>query len=86
MGNLALYLSSNGRLREAEELEVKPIETNKRVFGLEHMKTITSIGNLALTFQRQSRWKEAEELERQVLETRKRVAGLEASWHTDLHE
>jgi hypothetical protein len=53
------------------------MEIIKRVLGLEHPDTLTSINNLALTYSRQGRWQEAEELEVQVMETRKKVLGLE---------
>jgi tetratricopeptide (TPR) repeat protein len=66
-----------GRLKEAEELEVQVIETRKKVLGAEHPDTLTSMANLASTFWNQGRWKEAEELDVQVMETRKRVLGAE---------
>jgi len=53
------------------------IETRKRVLGVEHLETLTSIANLASTFWNHGRWKEAEELFVQVIETRKRVLGVE---------
>jgi Cdc6-like AAA superfamily ATPase len=71
----ALY--SDGRYREAEELEVQVMQTTKRVLGDEHPDTLTSISNLALTYKSQGRWKEAEELQVQVMQTRKRVLGDE---------
>ena len=53
------------------------METRKRVLGVEHPSTLTSIANLASTYWNQDRWKEAEGLEVQVMETRKRVLGIE---------
>ena len=52
------------------------METRKRVLGLEHPDTLTSMANLALTYENQGRWKEAEKLGMQAMETRKRVLGL----------
>ena len=77
MANLASTYQSQGRWKEAEELEVQAMETEKRVLGQEHPDTLTSIANLASTFWTQGRWKEAEELFVQVIETRKRVLGQE---------
>ena len=68
---------NQGRLKEAEELDMQVMETRKRVLGEEHPSTLTSMANLALTYKNQGRWKEAEELEVQVMETRKRVLGDE---------
>jgi tetratricopeptide (TPR) repeat protein len=70
-------LNSDGRYQECEELFIQILETEKRVLGIEHPDTLTSINNLASTYRNQGRWKEAEELEVQVLETRKRVLGVE---------
>jgi hypothetical protein len=53
------------------------METRKRVLGVEHPSTLTSMANLASTYSGQGRWKEAEELEVQVMETKKRVLGVE---------
>src|SRR3954469_4049146 len=68
---------NQGRWKEAEELEVKVMETSLRVMGQEHPSTLTSMANLASTFWNQGRWKEAEELEVQVMETSLRVLGQE---------
>jgi tetratricopeptide (TPR) repeat protein len=70
-------LSSEGRYKEAEELEVQVMETRQRVLGDEHPDTLTSMGSLALTYWNQGRWKKAEKLEMQVMETCKRVLGDE---------
>ena len=47
MANLASVYWSQGRWKEAEELEVQVIETRKRVLGVEHSDTLTSMANLA---------------------------------------
>ncbi|KAH8698104.1 kinesin light chain [Phaeosphaeriaceae sp. PMI808] len=73
----AIALYSDGRYKEAEELEVQVMETSSRVLGDEHPDTLTSMANLASTYRSQGRWKEAEKLEVQVIETRKKVLGDE---------
>jgi len=77
MANLASTYRNQGRWKEAEELEVRVIETRKRVLGAEHPSTLTSMANLALMYKDQGRWKEAENLEVQVKETSLRVLGKE---------
>ncbi|MCJ1441536.1 MAG: hypothetical protein MMC23_002025 [Stictis urceolatum] len=77
MANLASTYQSQGRWKEAEELEVQVMETRKRVLSDEHPDTLTSMANLASTYWNQGRWKEAEELEVQVMETSQRVLGDE---------
>ena len=68
---IARTYSTQGRWKEAEELLVQVMETEKRVFGQEHPDTLSSMANLASTYRDQGRWKEAEELLVQVMETRK---------------
>jgi hypothetical protein len=68
---LALY--SDGRYKEAEELQVQIMETKERVLGEEHPDTLTSMANLAVTYRNQERWTHADELQLEVMETRKRV-------------
>jgi tetratricopeptide (TPR) repeat protein len=66
-----------GRWAEAEELEVRVMETRTRVLGKEHPDTLSSIGSLAATYRKQGRWTEAEKLEMRVMETSTRVLGEE---------
>ncbi|KAE8135653.1 violaceus kinesin [Aspergillus pseudotamarii] len=73
--NIGMCLHSDGRWKEAEELEVQAIELRKHVLGPEHPSTLTSMANLASTYWNQGRWKEAEELEMQVIELRTQVLG-----------
>ncbi|KAF6803318.1 Kinesin light chain 5, partial [Colletotrichum plurivorum] len=75
MANLASTYRNQGRWKEAEELDVRVMETSLRVLGEEHPSTLTSMANLAATYRNQGRWKEAEELGVRVMETRKRVLG-----------
>jgi hypothetical protein len=51
------------------------METRKRVLGVEHPDTLSSMADLQSMYRNQGRWKDAEELEVQVMETRKRVIG-----------
>ncbi|KAF2798308.1 hypothetical protein K505DRAFT_110599, partial [Melanomma pulvis-pyrius CBS 109.77] len=77
IARLGMCLLSDGRLKEAEELQLQVVEIRKRVFGEEHPDTLIGKGNLALMYSKQGQWKEAEELGVQVLEIRKRVLGEE---------
>ncbi|KAF2182111.1 hypothetical protein K469DRAFT_587897 [Zopfia rhizophila CBS 207.26] len=62
MYNLALTYWRQGRWKEAEELFVQVVETQKKVLGAEHPDTLVTMHNLASTYRSQERWKEAEEL------------------------
>ncbi|GLA09992.1 hypothetical protein AnigIFM60653_001131 [Aspergillus niger] len=77
--NVCSCLTSDGRWKEAEELEVQVLELRKRVLGPEHPDTLASMSTLAWTYWYQGRWKEAEELQVQVLELSKQVLGPEHS-------
>jgi tetratricopeptide (TPR) repeat protein len=72
-----MCLYSDGRYNEAETPILRVMETRRKVLGLEHPDTLTSLGNLALTYWNQGRWTEAEELGVQVMETTRRVLGPE---------
>ncbi|KAJ0311418.1 hypothetical protein Brms1b_008399 [Colletotrichum noveboracense] len=77
MAHLASTYSNQGRWKEAEELEVRVMETSLRVLGEEHPDTLTSMANLASTYRNQGRWKEAEELQAKELNICSRVLGEE---------
>ncbi|KAE8394391.1 hypothetical protein BDV23DRAFT_169693 [Aspergillus alliaceus] len=87
MARLASAYRNQGRLNEAEKLNVQVMETRKTVLGAEHPHTLISMNNLASTYGNQGRWgeaeklegrwSEAEKLEAQVMETRKTVLGAE---------
>ena len=62
MDNLALTFYNQGRLKEAEELNMQAMEMRKRVLGEEHPDKMTSFGNPASRYRNQARLKEAEEL------------------------
>ncbi|KAL6154048.1 hypothetical protein ACJBU6_07336 [Exserohilum turcicum] len=73
----ATTLSSDGRYKEAEELQVQVMQGRKRVLDDEHPSTLTSMANLASTYWNQGRWDNAEKLEVQVMETRKTKLGAD---------
>ncbi|PYH28818.1 uncharacterized protein BO87DRAFT_401923 [Aspergillus neoniger CBS 115656] len=70
-------LYSDGRWKEAEELQVQVLQLHKRVLGPEHPDTLGSMNNVALIYRNQGRWKKAQELGVQVIKLCKRVLGPE---------
>lgn len=74
---ISFYLWSQGRCKEAEDMDIMILEENKKEFGLEHPETLESMANLASTYEDQGRWAEAEELDRYLVETRKKQLGFE---------
>jgi hypothetical protein len=72
---------NQGKLKNAERLEVMVMETMERVLGEEHPDTLTSMNNLAVAYmimgKLKLKLKEAEGLQVMVMETRKRVLGEE---------
>jgi len=77
MNNLASMYEEQGKLKEAEELEVQVIEGSEKALGREHPFTLTSIANLATIYSNQGRWKEVVELQVRVVEGRKKLLGEE---------
>ncbi|PYH66039.1 purine and uridine phosphorylase [Aspergillus vadensis CBS 113365] len=75
--NVCSCLYSDGRWKEAEDLDMQVMESCKQVLGPEHPDTLTSMGNLASTYWNQGRWKEAEDLNIQVMKLHKQVLGPE---------
>lgn len=75
MCNLATTYWNQRRWKEAEELELKMVETRKTVLRPEHSDTLTSMCNLAIIYWNQARWMEEEQLESQVMQMRKMVLG-----------
>ena len=70
IANLASTYHHQGRLIEAEKLEVEVLERSKQVLGPDHPDTLISMANLASTYRNRSRWMEAEKMEIEVLEGR----------------
>ncbi|KIW86723.1 uncharacterized protein Z519_12636 [Cladophialophora bantiana CBS 173.52] len=54
-GNLVRTNGNQGRLIQAEELQVQVMETRLRVLGPDHPDTLTSMANLAFTLNDQDR-------------------------------
>lgn len=75
MSHLATTYRSQGRLREAEELQAKQLGICLRVLGKDHVSNLVSMARLASIYWDQGRLNEAEELELWVMETHKRVSG-----------
>ena len=75
--NLAYTYQAQGRLEEAENLQVQVLEISKRILGVEHPDTLRSMNNLAMVYQEQGRMDLGEKLHTQALEIRKRVLGVE---------
>ncbi|KAH8587623.1 hypothetical protein B0O99DRAFT_733028 [Bisporella sp. PMI_857] len=78
-GRYAEWLYRNGRqgrLRVAESLEVQVLDIKKKVLGLEHPSTLTSMANLASTYWNQERVQEAENLQVRVLDIQTKVLGI----------
>ena len=76
MTNLASKFWNQGRLKEAKELEVRVMETRKRVLGLEHPETLNSINNLAWTFWSLDMKKEAIQLMSEMVQYREKRLAL----------
>lgn len=77
MGTIAVLLSSNGKLKEAEEMHTKVVEARIGVLGEEHPDTLKAIDNITTTLHNQGRLKEAEKMETKVVEAKMRVLGEE---------
>jgi hypothetical protein len=74
LGRVAFLL---GTYAEGEALESQALEVQRRVLGLEHPDTVSSMLVLALAYQSKGRYADAESLCVQILEIRKRVLGPE---------
>lgn len=73
---LSLLMRSEGRLKEAEKLQVQMIELHERVKnGSQYTERFASY--LASIYWDLGRWDEAEELQVKVMETSQRVLGME---------
>lgn len=77
MADLALEYFYEGKLNEAEKLQVHVMQTHKRVLGDEHADTLKSMSDLAKTYRKGAREDEAASLQLHVMETRKRIFGDE---------
>jgi hypothetical protein len=75
MNNLATIYHTQGRWKEAEELQLKQLEISQRVLGDEHPDTLISMNNLAFTFKEQDRVEEAMALLEDCTRMGRRVLG-----------
>ena len=76
-GDLASTYRAQGRWKEAEELQTRLIGRSEKIFGLEHLRTLTSRHFLAIMYYQQGRWKEAESLLLLVVDGRRGSLGSE---------
>jgi tetratricopeptide (TPR) repeat protein len=70
-------LESNGQYVEAEQMHRQTLELTRKMSGLEHPDTLTSMNDLALALSSQGKYIEAEQMHRQTLELDKKVLGPE---------
>lgn len=83
LSHLAGTYSCQGRLSEAESLQVQIMEGDIMHFGREHMITLSIMGSLARTYMKQGRWKEAESLVLHVANSRQSSLGPDHSFTLD---
>ena len=70
-------LREQGYSREAENLQIKVLDTRNKILGVEHPDTIHAMGNLASTYYKCEKYIEAEKLDIQVLDATNRIFGVE---------
>ncbi len=75
--NAASYAWRKGIIADAENFSVKSMKARNKSFGLDHVKTLSSMAVVGLVYNLGGRWKEAEDLFVQVMETSLRVLGQE---------
>jgi hypothetical protein len=71
------FMLSQGQWNKAEELQLQAVEIRKRVLGLEHPDTLTSMNNLAFTLKSQGCDVDAIELMVECVRLRKKVLGID---------
>jgi len=74
--DMALILRDLGEYEEAGRKLREVVEDYERLFGNEHLHTLTAVDALALIYKNQKKWKEVAELFLQVIQARKRVQGV----------
>lgn len=79
MKHLAWSLFQQGHLVEAERLQRRVLDAQRRVLGPENLDTLDSMGDLAMIVGEEGNFAEAEKLNRQELEKKKHLFGPEAS-------
>ncbi|BCR88829.1 tetratricopeptide repeat protein [Aspergillus chevalieri] len=77
MYNLASTYRNQGRWKEAEELDMKVMETRKQVLGPEHPSTLNGMHNLAYTLKQLGKIPDALTLIKKCADLRNKVLGLD---------
>jgi tetratricopeptide (TPR) repeat protein len=77
MADLAFTYLNQGRLTEAEKLQIQVMDMRRRVLGQEHPDTLSIMADLASTYLIQGQATEAEDLQMQVMNAKRRVLGQE---------
>ena len=72
---LGLLSNEEGRYGEAEALETKALEGQRKILGADHPNTLNSMHNLAVVYENMGRYPEAEALQKQALDSRRRTLG-----------
>ena len=75
MYHLGWTYLTEGRLEDAEKLQLEVLEVRRRLLGDKHQDTVSSMSDLASTYMRQDRYIEAEKLQVEVTEMSKRLLG-----------
>ena len=75
MAHLASIYKEQGRLEEAEEIEVKVLDLQREMLGEKYPGILESMADLAIIYRQQGRSKEAEEMEVKFLRLRREVLG-----------
>jgi tetratricopeptide (TPR) repeat protein len=73
--NLATVYRLEGRLADAEPLQLKAVEVWRAVSGDEGPETLNTMSRLAMLYQAQKRYAEAEDVWTRVLEVQRRILG-----------
>lgn len=75
MGDIARARLEQGKLIEAEKMQIEVLEGSKSVLGEEHLDTLRAADNLASTLQHQGRWEEVGDPWSKVVANSSRVLG-----------
>jgi tetratricopeptide (TPR) repeat protein len=76
-GNIAQYLRSRGRYREAEMLYARGLANREKLLGPEHPDTLWTVNKLAMICYDQGRYEEAEALFGRALASNEKLLGSE---------
>lgn len=75
--NLGLLYSDQGKMKEAEEMYLRALTGNEKIWDSEHTSTLDTVNNLGFLYFNQGKIKEAEEMYLRAL------AGYENVWGPD---